>query len=156
MTPWIRAGICALIGGMVFSILLESWELWGFLSGAGAGALFAASSHFVGGHGSVFLRPAKIFPYLWSLVKQMILSSIGLIRLILRGGEMKVSILREIPSVGERGRVLVANSVTLTPGSVTLEETKEDYIFLLASEAARTEGPVAARFDRHLQKEAKV
>lgn len=72
----------------------------------------------------------KYLHYCAHLIGAMAVSSWRMLVCVLKGRPEGVSIVHVRPLAGEKGRVLVSNSVTLTPGTITLEETPEEYIIL--------------------------
>ena len=70
----------------------------------------------------VYMYP-RMFPYLWWLLREIVKSNIQVARIILR---RKISIRRQILRVpssqkSDVGQVIFANSITLTPGTISLE-----------------------------------
>ena len=68
----------------------------------------------------LFCRLPGVFAYLFYLVWQMVLSNLQVIALILRPGSGRPKLVWFRPALkGDGARLALANSVTLTPGTVT-------------------------------------
>lgn len=147
--------LCAGAGAIVFSILLSKLTLGGLLTGAFSGLLFAAVIRPVGSSGTKPYRGLWLLRYGALLLRDMVIATAQQMRAVLRRVPTEPAILHLTPTAAERGRVLVANSITLTPGTVTLEETEDEYAILCAeppngSEARRA---VAGSFEARLHEE---
>lgn len=147
---WIPLG-CGMAGALTFCVLLESWSLSGFLAGMFAGVLLSLIVN-PGQEGRRLPRPGLWpFRYFAYLLKSIVLSTLQLIHLILRPAPLAIARLRP-QAMEEWQRVLVANSITLTPGTITLEETAEAYTVLCAQPPDR-ENPranITAGFEARL------
>jgi len=75
------------------------------------------------------LMPA-FFQYLYHLVKEIILANLSVSRLILtRKEEMEPVIVHVRANLkSETARVILANSITLTPGTITVSMTEKDLL----------------------------
>lgn len=72
----------------------------------------------------------KYLHYIAHLIISMAVSSWKMLICALRGRPDHISIVHVRPKAGERARVVVSNSITLTPGTITLEETPDEYTVL--------------------------
>ena len=100
-----------------------------------------------------FLRRLPgIFCYLFYLVGQVILSNLQVIRLILVPGEGRPKLVWfRAPLKEEGGRLTLANSITLTPGTVTVS-LNEDTICVYALRPEMGEGLKDSGFVKRLKK----
>lgn len=100
-----------------------------------------------------FLRRLPgIFCYLFYLVGQVILSNLQVIRLILAPGEGRPKLVWfRTPLKEEGGRLTLANSITLTPGTVTVS-LGEDTICVYALRPEMGEGLKDSGFVKRLKK----
>ena len=146
--------LCAGAGAIVFSILLERLSLGGVATGAAAGLLFAAAVRPIGKAAVLPLHGLSLLRYGALLLADMAASTARQMRAVLRPHLFQAAILHLRPAANEQGRVLVANSITLTPGTVTLEENETEYAVLCADPPAQPEArqDVAAHFEKRLPK----
>lgn len=129
--------LCAGAGAIIFSILLERLSPAGVVTGIGAGLLF---SSVIGPAGPVtggLSHWLRLLRYCFLLLVDMAVATVRQIRAVLCRRPPRPTVLHLRPHVDARGRVLVANSVTLTPGTITLEETAEEYVVLCAQAPAQ-------------------
>lgn len=143
---------CACAGALVFNILLEQLCVWGILVGAATGVFFAIAIRPLGASGTKPLSRSGLLRYVLMLIGDMLLATVYQMRAALRRMPQQIAILHLHPRVAERSRVIVANSITLTPGTVTLDETAQDYVILCADPPATQEqrNLVAASFEKRL------
>lgn len=132
------------LGALVFCLLLERFSLPGALLGAGMGV-----------SGARFAPPARACAHparygarlLWDMAR----GALDTARAAFRAAAPAAVL--ELPAhASARGRALVANSITLTPGTVTLDADEARYAVLClnppADEAARA--AVAGAFEARL------
>jgi len=102
------------------------------------------------------LMPA-FFQYLYHLVKEIILANLSVSRLILtRKEEMEPVIVHVRANLkSETARVILANSITLTPGTITVSLT-EDKLLVHCLDKSLSEGMEDSVFVRLLQKMEEV
>lgn len=125
----LRLSVHMLMGGMLFSVLLGRLSLTGFLFGAALGFVLC-----------LFLFPfyrqdtdaARIpfFPYCAYTASRIFLSSLTMLRWILSSRPLQASVRKEPACVGDRERIIVSDCITLTPGTITLEESASEYTIL--------------------------
>lgn len=125
----LRLSVHMLMGGVLFSVLLGRLSLTGFLFGAALGFVLC-----------LFLFPfyrqdtdgTRIppFPYCAYVASRVFLSSFTMIRWILSSRPLRASVRKEPACAGGRDRVIVSDSITLTPGTITLEESSSEYTIL--------------------------
>ena len=143
-----RTMACAAAGALVFCVLLERVSLPGALLGAAVGAAggFCAPAEPGGTN-----RPVRYGLY---LLREMAAGTVHMVRAALGRRPFPIALLRLPPTARGCGRAVVANSMTLTPGTVTLEETEARYVVLCADppadEAARA--AVVGGFETRLRR----
>lgn len=99
-----------------------------------AGAVFAFICKFMGYSPQKELRFYKKIPqilqYLCCLVKEIILANITVSRMILTRKEQMEPVLVHVHTdlKSEMARMLLANSITLTPGTITVAMTDDDLL----------------------------
>ncbi len=124
-----RSFICA----VVFSILLEQILVIGILCGIISGVLFSfLVSNITSTHTSSFKGLWSI-PYYLLLFRDMVKSTFYVSRSIFFRTLPPLTILNEDSHAPDSNKVLVSNSITLTPGTVTLEEDEHGYTILQLS-----------------------
>lgn len=173
---------CAGAGAAVFTVLLERFTLWGTILGAAiavyaANAVCAAAAAGTKPADTFASRPRlngrsadasdtagkmhvkqyaglRLLRYGILLLFDMAVSTVRQIKTVLRPNPPVPAILHSKPQTDGRGRVLVANSVTLTPGTVTLEETEEDYAILCADppESPEKRSAITSAFEQRLSR----
>ena len=76
------------------------------------------------------LSPIRTFKYLIWLLKEIAISNIAVAKLILSGKEPENQRLFMVPvsCKTELGQVMFANSITLTPGTITVETENDQFI----------------------------
>lgn len=91
----------------------------------------------------------KIFCRLWlyavyflALVWEIVKANLAVMKVILTGGEYHPAIVRiKVPLEENFSRVLLSNSITLTPGTVTVEQLGETYLVLCLDKASAYDIP---------------
>ncbi len=124
--------LCAGAGAIIFSILLERLTIAGIIAGVCCGWLFQIVIRPVGNASTKPLRGMWLIRYAMLLLRDMATSTLRQARAVLFHAQHPPTIVHLPPHAAERGRVLVANSITLTPGTITLEETAQEYVILCA------------------------
>lgn len=125
----LRLSVHMLMGGMLFSVLLGRLSLTGFLFGAALGfvlCLFLFSFY----RQDADDRRIPFFPYCAYVASRIFLSSLTMIRWILSSRPLQASVRKEPACAGGRDRIIVSDSVTLTPGTIALEESASEYTIL--------------------------
>ena len=132
------------LGALVFCLLLERFSLPGALLGAGMGA---AGAHFA----PPVRACAHPVQYGVRLLWEVLRGALATARAAFRAAA-PAAVIELTPHTGARGRALVANSITLTPGTVTLDADGAHYAVLCldppADEAGRS--AVAGAFEARL------
>lgn len=146
MFKWVSS---LLLGAAVFCILLENWRIEGVLLGCGIGACYMLLK--TEDKGSVSpVRLARYFGYLFvSLLK----STAKLMAIAVKPARAQIEILHLPVKCGERERVIISNSITLTPGTVTLEETETEYTVLCMAPPRHRNEVTGAFENRLMEKE---
>ena len=122
-----------------------------------AGAVFFFVCRFMDYSLKQELRLYRLLPafvqYLYYLMKEIILANLTVIRLILtRKEEMEPVIVHVRADLkSETARVILANSITLTPGTITVSLT-EDKLLVHCLDKSLSEGMDDSVFVRLLQK----
>lgn len=70
------------------------------------------------------------FPYCAYTASRIFLSSLTMLRWILSSRPLRASVRKEPACVGDRQRIIVSDCITLTPGTITLEESASEYTIL--------------------------
>ena len=100
-----------------------------------AAAVYAFCVYALGYHPS---HEKKLLRRLWlyivyfvTLVWEIIKANLTVLKVILTGAEYHPAIVRiRVPLEENFSRVLLSNSITLTPGTVTIEQSGNDYLVL--------------------------
>ena len=122
-----------------------------------AGAVFAFVCRFMEYSLKKELRFYRLMPafvqYLYYLIKEIVFSNITVSRMILtRKEEMEPVIVHVRTSLkSETARVILANSITLTPGTITVSLT-DDKLLVHCLDKSLSEGMEDSIFVRLLQK----
>lgn len=147
--------LCAALGAAVFCILLERLSLPGVVTGALCGLLFARLVRPIACPGTRPFAGTWMLGYFIRLLRDMAGATVHAAHVALRKTPPASAIIHLAPHAAERGRVLVANSITLTPGTVTLEETAEEYVVLCLDAPGDPEARahIAAAFETRLNEE---
>ena len=122
-----------------------------------AGAVFAFVCRFMGYSLKQELRFYRLLPafarYLYCLIKEIILANLTVCRLILTRKEEMEPVLVHVRAdlKSETARVILANSITLTPGTITVSLT-EDKLLVHCLDKSLSEGMEDSVFVRLLQK----
>ena len=122
-----------------------------------AGAVFAFVCRFMEYSLKKELRFYRLMPafvqYLYYLIKEIVFSNITVSRMILtRKEEMEPVIVHVRTRLkSETARVILANSITLTPGTITVSLT-DDKLLVHCLDKSLSEGMEDSRFVRLLQK----
>jgi multicomponent Na+:H+ antiporter subunit E len=122
-----------------------------------AGAVFFFVCRFMDYSLKQELRLYRLLPafvqYLYYLMKEIILANLTVIRLILTRKEEMEPVLVHVRAdlKSETARVILANSITLTPGTITVSLT-EDKLLVHCLDKSLSEGMDDSVFVRLLQK----
>ena len=122
-----------------------------------AGAVFAFVCRFMGYSLKKELHFYKLAPafaqYLYYLLKEIILANMTVSRMILTRKEEMEPVLVHVHTdlKSETARVILANSITLTPGTITVSLT-EDKLLVHCLDKSLSEGMEDSIFVRLLQK----
>jgi len=83
-----------------------------------------------GDHLTIMLRPLETFKYVCWLMVEIAKSNISVSKLIMSGKEPSKQKLFMVPVTckSEVGQVMFANSITLTPGTITVETENDQFI----------------------------
>ena len=101
----------------------------------------------------LYRRMPAFFQYLYYLMKEVILANLAVTRLILTRKEELEPVLVHVRAdlKSETARVILANSITLTPGTITVSLT-EDKLLVHCLDKSLSEGMEDSVFVRLLQK----
>lgn len=122
-----------------------------------AGAVFAFVCRFMDYSLKQELRFYRLFPafvrYLYYLLKEIILANLTVTRLMLSRKEELEPVLVHVRAdlKSETARVILANSITLTPGTITVSMT-DDKLLVHCLDKSLSEGMEDSIFVRLLQK----
>jgi multicomponent Na+:H+ antiporter subunit E len=122
-----------------------------------AGAVFAFVCRFMDYSMQKELRFYKLLPafaqYLYHLIKEIILANLGVCWMILTRKEQMEPVIVHVHAKlkSETARVILANSITLTPGTITVSLT-EDELLVHCLDKSLSEGIEDSVFVRLLQK----
>ncbi|PLW67667.1 Na+/H+ antiporter subunit E [Pseudohalioglobus lutimaris] len=147
---------------LLLLVLAASWMLWSGLYKPlllGLGAFSCLLSAYLGHRMGFFRHQAlmgllpRLPGYWWWLLGEIAMSSIEVARLILKPAMPVSPVLVELEaqSESEVGQVILGNSITLSPGTVTLDVHKGKFlVHCLTSEGAEAlrSGEVARRAAR--------
>ncbi len=120
----------ACAGSIIICVLMEAVTVLGVVCGGIAGLFFSFFAHRIQDRGHRNFWGFWAFRYYVLLFRDIISSTFAVIRSIFYKKQPTISIYKNTAHVGERGKVLVANSITLTPGTITLEERDDHYTIL--------------------------
>ncbi len=126
----LSALFCGITSSIIFCVLLESIQLFNIFFGGVSGLMFSAFSHRIQREKHHDFWGIWSIPYYLLLFKDMITSTLQVARGIFFKTPPTISILHMETHTSERGKVLVSNSITLTPGTITLEERDSSYTIL--------------------------
>lgn len=101
----------------------------------------------------LYQRIPGVFQYVYYLVKEIVAANIAVSRMILTRKEQMEPVIVHIHSnlKSETARVILANSITLTPGTITVSLT-EDELLVHCLDKSLSEGIEDSVFVRLLQK----
>lgn len=122
-----------------------------------AGALFAFVCRFMDYSLQKELRFYRLLPafvqYLYHLIREIILANLGVCRMILTRKEQMEPVIVHVHAKlkSETARVILANSITLTPGTITVSLT-DDNLLVHCLDKSLAEGMEDSIFVRLLQK----
>ena len=122
-----------------------------------AGAVFAFVCHFMDYSLQKELRFYKRMPlfaqYVYCLIKEIITANLAVCRMILTRRERMEPVLVHVRAdlKTETARVILANSITLTPGTITVS-MEEDKLLVHCLDKSLSEGMEDSSFVRLLQK----
>ena len=122
-----------------------------------AGAVFAFVCHFMDYSLQKELRFYKRMPlfaqYVYCLIKEIITANLAVCRMILTRRERMEPVLVHVRAdlKSETARVILANSITLTPGTITVS-MEEDKLLVHCLDKSLSEGMEDSSFVRLLQK----
>lgn len=142
----VRLSVHMLMGGVLFSVLLGRLSLTGFLFGAALGFVLCLFLY------SFYRQDADdtripFFPYCAYVASRIFLSSLTMIRWILSSRPLQASVRKEPACAGGRDRIIVSDSITLTPGTIALEESASEYTILCMNDDG---GDHSHCFEEHL------
>lgn len=143
----------SVLGAVIFCILLEGVSKAGIIVGAIAAIVFSKMMHGMRkGNRSSFFGMWTI-KYYALLIRDMIISTFKIAISVFYKNLPKVSIVHLKSNVNERGKVLVANSITLTPSTVTIEEKNKKYtvLYMDLSEKAEDRQRIAVDFEERIK-----
>lgn len=100
-----------------------------------------------------YRRMPAFFQYLYHLIKEIILANLGVCRMILTRKEQMEPVIVHVHAKlkSETARVILANSITLTPGTITVSLT-DDNLVVHCLDKSLAEGMEDSIFVRLLQK----
>ena len=100
-----------------------------------------------------YKRMPGAFQYLYYLVKEIITANITVCRMILTRKEQMEPVIVHVHAAlkSEMARVILANSITLTPGTITVSMTEDD-LLVHCLDKSLSEGMEDSVFVRLLQK----
>lgn len=100
-----------------------------------------------------YKRLPGMVQYLYCLVKEIITANIAVCRMILTRKEQMEPVIVHVhaPLKSETARVILANSITLTPGTITVSLTEDD-LLVHCLDKSLSEGMEDSVFVRLLQK----
>ena len=107
-----------------------------------AAAVFAFVCRFMDYSVQKELRFYRLLPafvqYLYYLIKEIILANLGVCRMILTRREQMEPVIVHVHAKlkSETARVILANSITLTPGTVTVDEKDGEFLVLCLDKAS--------------------
>ena len=122
-----------------------------------AGVVFAFICRFMDYSLKKELRFYRLMPaflqYLYYLVKEIVFANLAVCRMILSRREQVEPVLVHVPVhlKSETARVILANSITLTPGTITVSLT-EDRLLVHCLDKSLSEGMEDSVFVRLLEK----
>ena len=122
-----------------------------------AGVVFAFVCRFMDYSVQKEMRFYKLLPafaqYLYYLIKEIILANLGVCRMILTRKEQMEPVIVHVHAKlkSETARVILANSITLTPGTITVSLT-DDHLLVHCLDKSLAEGMEDSVFVRLLQK----
>ena len=122
-----------------------------------AAAVFAFVCRFMDYSVQKELRFYRLLPafvqYLYYLIKEIILANLGVCRMILTRKEQMEPVIVHVHAKlkSETARVILANSITLTPGTITVSLT-DDNLLVHCLDKSLAEGMEDSVFVRLLQK----
>ncbi len=126
----IRIIFRSLICSLVFCVLLGKVSFLGIFCGIFASLVFSYLVSHIQDNDTPHFRGVWSFRYYFLLFRDMVTATFKVSRSIFSKTLPSISILHEPASVNDSGKVLVSNSITLTPGTVTLEENDDGYTIL--------------------------
>lgn len=136
-----------LSGSLLFSFMYGSFTPYSlFIGGLSGGLLFLLlfpSARRIG----PFPNPIRLLRYGLFTARAVLCSTLRMAYCLLTGKPLMVSVHTETPNADEAGRAVVSNSITLTPGTITLDESPSEYVILCMNHDAK---PVAAVFENML------
>ncbi len=142
--------IRAFFGASIFCILFLELSATALISGAITGVIFSVLSKRIEINRSSFYGIWSI-KYYFLLFINMITSTIKLAFLVFSKEAPSVSIKKESSAADATGQVLVSNSITLTPGTLTLEQRDNVYTVIEIKSASES-GEIASSFEKNLRK----
>ena len=104
-----------------------------------------------------YRRMPAFFQYLYHLIKEIILANLGVCRMILTRKEQMEPVIVHVHAKlkSETARVILANSITLTPGTITVSLT-DDNLVVHCLDKSLAEGMEDSIFVRLLQKMGEI
>lgn len=120
----------AVVGAISYCIFLEKFSLVGILVGAVSAIAFSHMMHGIKDEEKTKFLGVWMIPYFLLLVRDMIISTFKIAISVFQQKLPRISILHLKANVQSQEKVLVSNSITLTPSTVTLDQKQEKYIVL--------------------------
>lgn len=137
---------CAASGALILCILLERPSLPGIVLGGTLGMLAGLAAS---GDAPACTRP---FTYAAFVLRAIVRSTLHMLRATLRPGDLPIAVVQLPCHAPEQGRALVSNSITLTPGTITLEVNSARYTVLCAAAPAEVSVDLAADLEVRLHR----
>ncbi len=138
-----------IFGAALFCIFFLEVSLTPLIFGAITGLIFSLLSSRIERNKFGFWGVWSVKYYL-SLFKDMLHSTIFLTIAVFKKNPPTVVIKSESAACDERGQVLVSNSITLTPGTLTLEQKDDVYTILMLNNDS-SKDKVASHFEKNLR-----
>lgn len=137
-----------LSGCLLFSFLYGSFVPYSLFIGGLSGGLFFLLLFPSASRTGPFPNPLRLLRYGLFTALAVLRSALCMVYSLLAGKTLMVSVHTETPNTDETGRAVVSNSITLTPGTITLDESPSEYVILCMNHDGK---PVAAVFENMLR-----
>ncbi len=138
-----------IFGAVLFCVFFLEISLVPLIFGAISGLIFSLLSYRIERDHSGFWGFWSLKYYL-SLFANMISSTISLAISVFKKNPPTVLIKTEDAKCSEPGQVLVSNSITLTPGTLTLDK-RDDVYTILTIKNDKNDSAVAEQFEKNLK-----